>query len=141
MKKLITASLLLLLFASPVHAQDLKSQLVERVQAFNSAYEKGDFDAVGQFYLEDAVAYPQGSDIVKGREAIQALWQSVAQDMKDVSYKTFEVLEAGDYALQYYQYDATYQGQPDQGRVLTVWKKEGGDWKIARDMWYSNPMQ
>jgi ketosteroid isomerase-like protein len=36
------------------------------------------------------------------------------------------------------EYDATYQGKPDQGRFMAVWKKNGDSWKIVRDSWYSN---
>jgi ketosteroid isomerase-like protein len=69
------------------------------------------------------------------------LWQSYEKDMTAVDYQTIEVIDAGDYAIQFGKYDATYQGKPDQGRYVTVWKKENGTWKIVRDTWYSNPTQ
>jgi uncharacterized protein (TIGR02246 family) len=137
--KIIYAILLALLIASPVYAQDVKSEIVQQNEAFEKAYLSHDFKALGDLYTEDAVVYPQGSDVVTGREAIQKLWESYEKDMTAVDYETIEVIDAGDYAIQVGKYTATYQGKPDQGRYMTVWKKDNGIWKIVRDIWYSNP--
>jgi ketosteroid isomerase-like protein len=52
---------------------------------------------------------------------------------------TLEVVDAGDHAIEYEKYSSTYQGKPDQGMVITVYKKINGKWKIVRDSWWSNP--
>jgi Ketosteroid isomerase homolog len=139
--KVIYACLLAMLIASPVYGQDVKSEIDKQNEAFDKAYASHDFKTLGQFYEEDAVVYPQGSDIIKGREGIQKLWESYEKDMTAVDYQTIEVIDAGDYAIQFGKYDATYQGKPDQGRYMTVWKKDGDTWRIVRDSWYSSPTQ
>jgi ketosteroid isomerase-like protein len=138
---LIYAIFVLLLIASPVHARDVKSEIVPLNDAFDKAYASHDFNALGEFYAQDAVVYPQGSDIIKGRKGIQDLWKSYEKDMTAVHYETIEVLDAGDYAIQFGKYDATYQGKPDHGRYMTIWKNDNGAWKIIRDSWYSNSTQ
>jgi ketosteroid isomerase-like protein len=140
MKTLYGFLFALSVIASPVHA-DVKTEIVEQNTAFDKAYASHDFNALGKMYMEDAVVYPQGSDIIKGREGIQKLWQSYEKDMTAVHYETIEVIDAGHYAIQFGKYGATFQGKPDQGRYMTVWKKDKGTWKIIRDSWYSNPTQ
>jgi uncharacterized protein (TIGR02246 family) len=136
--KTILAVLLAMVVASPAYAGDVKAEINQQNEAFDQAYASHDFKKLGEFYAEDAVVYPQGSDVLKGREAIQNLWQSYGKDMTAVDYQTVEVIDAGDYAIQFGKYDATYQGKPDQGRYMTVWKRDGDGWIIVRDSWYSN---
>jgi uncharacterized protein (TIGR02246 family) len=137
--KYIIAILLSLMSASSAYAQDVKSEIIAQNTAFDQAYAHHDFKALADLYMEDAVVYPQGSDIIKGREGIRKLWASYEKDMTAVHYETIEVIDAGEYAIQFGKYDATYQGKPDHGRYVTVWKKDNGTWKIIRDSWYSNP--
>ena len=137
----IPAALLAIVIASPVYAADVKSEIEQQNEAFDQAYASHDFKKLGEFYAEDAVVYPQGSEVLKGRADIQKLWESYEKDMTAVDYQTVEVIDAGEYAIQFGKYDATYQGKPDQGRYITVWKRAGDGWTIVRDSWYSNPMQ
>jgi ketosteroid isomerase-like protein len=136
--KTILAVLLAMIVVSPVYAGDMKSEIDERNKAFDQDYASHDFKKLGEFYAEDAIVYPQGSDVVQGREAIQKLWQSFEKDMTDLDDQAVEVIDAGDYAIVFGEYHAIYQGKPDQGRFMAVWKKDGDSWKIARDSWYSN---
>ena len=136
--KTILAVLLAMIVVSPAYAGDVKNEINQQNQAFDQAYASHDFKKLGEFYTEDAVVYPQGSDVVKGREAIQKLWQSYEKDMTALDDQTIEVIDTGDYAIVFGEYDATYQGKPDQGRFMAVWKKDGDSWKIVRDSWYSN---
>jgi uncharacterized protein (TIGR02246 family) len=139
--KTILAVLLAMVVSSPVCAGDVKSEIDQQNEAFEQAYTSHDFKKLGEFYTEDAVVYFQGSDVLKGREDIQKVWESYEKDMTAVDYQTVEVIDAGDYAIQFGKYDATCQGKPDQGRYMTVWKKDGDSWKIVRDSWYSNGSQ
>ena len=141
MKTFYLGLLGLALLGSPVYA-DVKSEIVEQNTAFEKAYASHDFQGLGNMYMEDAVVYFQGSDVIKGREGIRKVWKSYEKDMTAAHYETLEVIDAGDYAIQFGKYDAMFQGKPDQGRYMTVWKKDNsGTWKIVRDSWYSNPTQ
>src|SRR5262245_31515799 len=124
--KWIYALFLAVLFASPVYAGDLKSEIAQESEAFAKTYNAHDFKALGQFYAEDAVVYAQGVDITKGREAIQKLYVSFEKDLTDMKLDTLEVVDAGDHAIEYEKYSSTYQGKPDQGMVITVYKKING---------------
>ena len=104
---LIYAFFVLLLMASPLSARDVKSEIVQLNEAFDKAYASHDFKALADFCMEDAVVYPQGSDIIKGRKGIQELWKSYEKDMTAVHYVTIEVLDAGDYAIQFGKYNTS----------------------------------
>src|SRR5262249_44157248 len=120
---------------------DVTSEINKQNDAFDKAYAAYDFNTLGKLYDENAVVYAQGIDVTKGRAAIQKLWESYKGVWTNAHFQTIEVLDAGNYAVQIGKYDALYQGKPDQGRYLTVWKKEGDNWIIVRDSWYSNPTQ
>jgi uncharacterized protein (TIGR02246 family) len=136
--KLFAAVALAVLIAVPAYAADVSTEIKEQNEKFDQAYAKHDFNALANMYEENAIVYPQASEIVKGREGIKKLWQSYEKDMTQVDYQTIEVLDAGDYAIQVGKYDATWQGKPDTGRYMTIWHKNKDGWRIARDIWYSN---
>jgi ketosteroid isomerase-like protein len=51
-------------------------------------FNKGDFDGVASLYTVDAIAFPPGSGMVKGRAAIGAMWRSMAQQVSDPKVTT-----------------------------------------------------
>jgi hypothetical protein len=60
--RLICACLLAVLIASPVCAQDVKSEIDKK----NKAYASHDFQTLAEFYLPDAVVYPFSKARVEG---------------------------------------------------------------------------
>ena len=137
--KWIYALFLAVLFASPVYAGDAKSEIAQEFKTFDETYNAHDFKALGQFYAEDAVVYGQGVDITKGREALQKRWASSEKDVTDMKNDTLEFVDAGDHAIEYGKWSSTYQGKPEQGTFIAVFKKKNGKWKIIRSSWWSNP--
>jgi ketosteroid isomerase-like protein len=137
--KLIYALFLAVLFASPVYAGDVNSEIAQEFKTFEKTYNAHDFKALGQFYAEDAVVYAQGVDITKGREAIQKHYASFLKDVTDMKADTLAIVDAGDHAIEYGKWSETYQGKPDQGIYITVYKKKNGKWKIIRSSSWSNP--
>ena len=58
--------------------------------------------------------------------------------MKDVALQTTKVESAGDLAYE----DGTVKlvaadGRVSEDRYVVVWKREGGRWKLHRDIWNS----
>src|SRR5262245_38032667 len=121
--KFIYTILLAVLLATPAYASDVTGEINKQNEAFDKAYAAKDFKTLGKFYDQNAVVYAQGSDVVKGRADIQKLWESYKDTWTNAHFQTIEVLDAGKYAVQFGKYDAMYQGKPDQGRYITVWKK------------------
>jgi len=99
---------------------------------------KRDAALIASTYTEDAEAYPPNSDAVKGRAALQKLWQSVLDSgIAAFELSTSEVDSAGDLAYEVGTYVMkTKDGKvADRGKYCVVWKRVGGQWLLHRDIW------
>ncbi|HYF39398.1 MAG TPA: nuclear transport factor 2 family protein [Gemmatimonadales bacterium] len=112
---------------------------------FSAAYVRGDAAAMARLYTKDAVIFPERSEAITGREAIQRYWtlpdgrritrhvitpQHIRVDGRHAyDHGTFEI--AG-------ERDGKSWG-PDRGKYVVVWRREGNSWRIHLDMWNSGP--
>jgi uncharacterized protein (TIGR02246 family) len=112
---------------------------------FAEAYSRSDAKAVAAFYTEDAIAFPPGGEMVKGREAIQQMWQSTMESgVKSLAFTVVDVGASGDLAHE--TGTALMNVQPAgkdpttaSVKYVVVWKKQGNDWKLHRDIWNDLP--
>ena len=122
-------------------AQD-KATIEKLNNAWTAAFNKGDAAAVAAMYAEDAYVLPPGSDIVKGRAAIEAFWRQAAQQMTDAKLTTLDVLPLGrNAAREIGTVSLKTKSQPPQevvGKYAVVWRKIGSQWKLATDIWNTN---
>jgi len=129
------------LATSAALAQD-KATIEKLNDAWTAAFNKGDAQAVAAMYAEDAYVLPPGSDIVKGRAAIEAFWRQAAQQMGDAKLTTLDVLPLGrNAAREIGTVSLKTKSQPPQeivGKYAVVWRKIGGQWKLATDIWNTN---
>jgi uncharacterized protein (TIGR02246 family) len=129
------------LATSAALAQD-KATIEKLNNAWTAAFNKGDAQAVAAMYAEDAYVLPPGSDIVKGRAAIEAFWRQAAQQMTDAKLTTLDVLPLGRTAAREIgTVSLKTKSQPPQevvGKYAVVWRKIGGQWKLATDIWNTN---
>ena len=139
---------LLCAFSSVCRADDSSTVRAAIEQAgvrFAEAYGRGDAKAVAAFYTEDAIAFPPGAAMVKGRQAIQQMWQETMDSgVKSLSFTVIDVGASGDLAHE--TGTALMNVQPAGKEPTTasikyvvVWKKQGNDWKLARDIWNDLP--
>ena len=112
-------------------------------QQWLAAERKGDVEGVMANYASDAVAV-YGGQLLTGVAAIRRnLEQDLATFPKErpgyvPSWQTtaVEVAQAGDMAYESGTYDDSWNGgkNHERGNYLTVWRKVGNQWKVARDM-------
>ena len=105
---------------------------------FSADFAKGDATAVASHYTVAAWAFPPNGDIVRGREAIGKLWKSVMDSgVKEVKLTTVEVVAHGPTAHEVGTYVLTGEGGKtlDTGKYVVVWRREGMQWRIHRDIW------
>lgn len=120
---------------------DMHSILRSANDNFESAFAQGNSARLADFYTDNAMLLPTEADFVKGKKAIGDFWQG-AMDMgvKGIKLEILEVEQHGDSAIDIGMY--TLYGKDDQildkGKYLVVWKNEGGNWKLDRDMWNSS---
>jgi len=122
---------------APAVAQQAEIEAVNAkwIELFN----KGDFDGIASFYTDDAIAFPPGSAMVKGRAAIGAMWKSMAEQVSDPQVTTLDVKALGPSAAREIgTFSLKTKGPTPQdvtGKYVVVWEKVGGDWKLAADIW------
>jgi uncharacterized protein (TIGR02246 family) len=104
-----------------------------------------DAEACAAFYADDGRIMPQNAPAAEGPKAIAEVWSGLFQ-LKDFSL-TFEptrivVAEAGDMAYDIGTYSLAFTSEEgpvkDRGKYVVVWKKVGGDWKVAADIFNSD---
>ena len=122
-------------------SKEVRDAIVATGGKFTAAFDKGDAAGVAAFYTEGGQLLPPNAGVVEGREAIQAFWQG-AMDMGIASAKleTLEVEGHGDTAIAVGKYKLyASDGQKlDAGKYIVVWKQEGGQWKLHRDIFNSS---
>ena len=95
---------------------------------------------MASLYTDDAIALPNGSAMVQGRAAIEAMWKGIlAEHVGDPKLTTLDVKplgpsaarEIGTFCLK------TKGPRPQEvsGKYVVVWEKVGNDWKLATDIW------
>jgi uncharacterized protein (TIGR02246 family) len=79
--------------AAPAFAQKAE---IEAVNAkWMEFFNRGDFAGIASLYTADASALPPGSPIVRGRDAIGAMWKGMAEKITDPKVTTLEVKSFG----------------------------------------------
>ena len=116
---------------------DVLEAIVAADETFMEIFRQGDAAGIAALYTENAQFLVPNSDIVMGRQAIQATFQAfMDMGVKAVNLETIEVEGYGDTASEVGTYtleDADGQ-QLDHGKFLVIWKQVAGQWKLHRDM-------
>ena len=106
-----------------------------------AARKRGDAAGVADFYTENGQLLPTGSDFVTGKAAIQAFWQAAMdRGRKTVRLEIVEAEGHGDTAIEIGKYTLSWEAGNvmDRGKYVVIWKQEGGQWKLHRDIWNSS---
>jgi uncharacterized protein (TIGR02246 family) len=107
-------------------------------QNFMASFARGDAAGMAALYTANGQLLPTHSDFITGTQAIQGFWQAVIDmGIKEATLETLEVegqnemaYEVGKFALR------GSAGQIlDRGKYVVIWKREGGRWKLHRDIW------
>lgn len=112
---------------------------------FIEALKRGDAAAIAGMYADNAIVMPPNSEMVRGRQAIQQLWQGfVGMGIKDAALKTVEVRGGRNqvYEIGTYTMSIQAQGQAevkDSGKYVVVWRRQqDGPWMLQVDIWNSS---
>jgi uncharacterized protein (TIGR02246 family) len=137
MRRIVLALVFLAGLIAPAFAQRAEIEAVNAkwVESFN----KGDFAGIALLYTDDAIAFPPGSAMVKGRAAIGEMWKSMAEQVSDPKITTLDVKPLGPFAAREIgTFSLKAKGPTPQevtGKYVVVWEKVGEDWKLAADIW------
>jgi ketosteroid isomerase-like protein len=139
----LTVFALVALSAAITFAQpgDARAAIEAANKQFSAAFAKGDAAALSAMYTSSAIAFPPNGEIARGQTAIQSIWKgAIASGLKGLVLTTAEVETHGDTAHEVGNYEMRDAGgkAADRGKYIVIWKREGGQWKLHRDIWNSN---
>ena len=104
-----------------------------------------DAAGIAALYAEDGAVMPPNAPIGKGRAAIQQTWASMMQTPGfDLTFVPEQIIvsSSGDMALDRgtYRLKIAPNGTEttDTGKYVVVWRKIGGEWKAAADIFNSD---
>ena len=120
---------------------DIRAAITAGSQRFMTALSRGDAAGIAAVYTSDARLFPPGGEAVGGRVAIEGFWRGALElGIKAARLETEELELHGARAIEVGRY--TLEGEAgralDRGKYLVVWRQEGNDWRLYRDMWNSS---
>lgn len=144
-RKFIFCCLGLLVLAGCVQKPvDVSIEISSVNDKFQEAYNNGDARAVAENYAEDAKLFPENTDVVQGKDAIEKFWAgAIGAGVNSVELETVSAEKYGYVAVEEGRYKLYGDdGQMiDQGKYIVIWDFSSGQWKIIKDIWNSsNPV-
>jgi uncharacterized protein (TIGR02246 family) len=138
MRRIAVITVCLGLFAAPAMSQT-KAQIQKLDDQWAHAFNTGDAKAVAAMYTKDAYVLPAGGPMIHDTAAIEKLWQGAMADMQDVQCTALDVKPLGASAASEVGNCSFVNKKPPlqeaQIKYAVVWQKEGGHWKLSRDIW------
>jgi uncharacterized protein (TIGR02246 family) len=133
----LASCLVFVLIARAGRADEMRDAVEAGNKTFVATFLRGDAKAVSELYTENAQVIAPGEPVARGRAAIAAAWQkSIDSGIKDVKLETLDVESAGDLAYETGVVRLVARdGKVSSARYVVVWKREGGRWKLHRDIW------
>jgi len=121
------------------------SKLESSIEAINDkfaeAFRSGSADNLSAYYMVDAQLMPPGMAPISGRDQILAYWQgAMSAGIGNVRLQTSAVSGSGNEVIEYGNY-TIFAGEDftvDKGKYIVIWKREGNQLKIFRDIWNSD---
>ena len=137
MRKTVLVIAFVLALAAPAAAQ--KAQIDAINAKWTELFNKGDFAGIAELYTVDAVAFPPGSPMVRGKAAIGAMWKGMAEQVGNPKVMALEVKRLGPAtAREIGTFSLTTKGSSPKeisGKYLVLWERVRGQWKLAADIW------
>ena len=114
------------------------SEIADQLAArWTMAYNAADETALGALYDEEAQVSTAAEGTFIGRPHIQAFWARDFGGRKPVSTLTVtDVYAAGEFTHLEGEYTVVDGRKTSDGRYIQLWVRDGGDWRIHREMWW-----
>jgi uncharacterized protein (TIGR02246 family) len=116
---------------------NLSDEISEANNEFMEAFNTGDMNAVAQHYTEDGKLFPANSEIIAGRQDIEAYWSGAPEiGFKKIKLETTIAEGFGNTAIEEGKYTLYTDGDViiDAGKYIVTWEKVDGTWLIDREI-------
>lgn len=121
--------------AVTVNVQQERTALMDRDKAWSQTTK--DTNQFVSYFASDASVYPPGMPLVKGTDAIRKMHTEMAAVpgfSLTWTVTKAEVAASGEIGYTAGTYTGAMGGPPETGKYVTIWKKEGTDWKVTEDI-------
>jgi len=120
---------------------DVRAAIEAANRKFEAAWNSKNAAAAVALYTASATVLPPNGPSATGTQALLEFWKAgLAGAPGPVTLTTTEVEAHGDTAHEVGAYViSSADGKvADKGKYIVIWKREGGQWKLHRDMWSSD---
>ena len=120
---------------------DVRAGIEAAAAQWQQRFNAGDAAGMAALYTADGQLMPPGAATLSGRDAIEAFWQDIVSiEGMSVVLEIGEIVGQGNHATEAGRFTMTDAdgNTVDQGKYVVVWRREQGDWQLARDIWNSN---
>ena len=119
---------------------DAKRGIHEGNERFRAAVRAADAAGTPALYTRDGTILPPNGEAVKGAAGIEKFWATAFDNgVTEARPVTREVIEMGEFALEVGEYTVLAEADTvDQGKIMVLWRREDGVWKMHRDTWNSS---
>ena len=147
MRRIIFATVIIaacFTFAYSQPASAARKAIEANLKIFVEEFNKGNAAAVAQLYAVDAKLLPPNDKIVEGRANIEKFWAgATGAGLRLTSLTPTTITPAGNLLVETGKYVSTMPGAggatiTDEGKYIVVWRREGRNWKIIRDIFNSD---
>jgi uncharacterized protein (TIGR02246 family) len=121
--------------------EKVRMAIEEANAKFGDVVRQGDAAALADLYTDDATLLPPDSEMIKGKEGIEAFWSGgIQMGIKGLALTTVDVYGSGDLAYEIGKFILTIQPEGQEpieqkGKYVVVWKKTtDGSWKLHVDI-------
>ena len=103
---------------------------------FTEQVRNGDSVALASHYWPDAEILLSNSEPVKGADILSVWGGMIRMGVKHFTFQTTDITMGGNLLVETgtYEMKAEDQSLIDRGKYVVVWKNQGGEWKLFRDI-------
>lgn len=146
MRRIIFLTLIFIAASAAAYSQPAsaaRKAIEANAKSFIEELNKRNAAGVAAIYAADAKLLPPNDKMVEGRANIQAFWQgAIGAGLKLTSLSITTLTPAGNIVVETGRYVSTIPiggaTVTDEGKYIVVWRREGRNWKIIRDIFNSD---
>lgn len=120
---------------------EVRDAIAAANENFMATFKMSDAAGMAVLYTENGQVMPPNGDFVTGKQAIQTFWQALMDmGIKGIKLEIIEVESLGDTAIEVSTFTLQGEGEQvlDKGKYIVIWKQEGGQWLLHRDIFNSS---
>jgi len=111
------------------------TKIIEAAEAaFTALFNAGDSSGLARLYTESGQIFPDDSDPVGGRDAIEQFFAELVKDHPRIRLATKEVKGFGNFAYEVGAFILLMREEVEYGNYIVIWQHRGDQWKLHRDI-------